>query len=202
MLFCQNHIYKVTLHVSVWVEIYLLRHKTMTFQVTLHVSVWVEIKIVATLQLFKQSRSTWACELKFTISLNFVSSALSRSTWACELKCIICTVCSCHWSHAPRERVSWNSIFKVSGNFSTASRSTWACELKCKSVQQHFGNLLSRSTWACELKWPHGRVGRYSQRGHAPRERVSWNVWSAMLIRGLPVTLHVSVWVEIKLLWN
>ena len=34
--------------------------------------------------------------------------------------------------------------------------------------------------------------------GHAPRERVSWNAWYVMQIRELQVTLHVSVWVEIK----
>ena len=33
--------------------------------------------------------------------------------------------------------------------------------------------------------------------GHAPRERVSWNCRFSMHWILLPVTLHVSVWVEI-----
>ncbi len=153
---------------------FLVRVIAYKFEVTLHVSVWVEIKIVATLQLFKQSRSTWACELKFTISLNFVSSALSRSTWACELKCIICTVCSCHWSHAPRERVSWNLYTRSKGDtckvtlhvsvwvemflhvyvtifwYVTLHVSVWVEILLIPYNQQLFW---SRSTWACELKY-------------------------------------------------
>ena len=56
---------------------------------------------------------------------------------------------------------------------------------------------MSRSTWACELKCGHSqRVPK--RRRHAPRERVSWNAWYVMQIRELQVTLHVSVWVEIK----
>ena len=55
-------------------------------RVTLHVSVWVEILVMIILLSMPWSRSTWACELKFT-NLTFTSSpALSRSTWACELK--------------------------------------------------------------------------------------------------------------------
>ena len=38
-----SHFPPVTLHVSVWVEICFRRRKKRTFQVTLHVSVWVEI---------------------------------------------------------------------------------------------------------------------------------------------------------------
>ena len=58
--------------------------------VTLHVSVWVEIQGRST-YCWKnhESRSTWACELKFFM---FVSPSLffaSRSTWACELKLIL-----------------------------------------------------------------------------------------------------------------
>ena len=54
----------VTLHVSVWVEIWNERHRGRGKRVTLHVSVWVEI-----------TRSLWN-----------VSLCRSRSTWACELK--------------------------------------------------------------------------------------------------------------------
>ena len=55
----------------------------------------------------------------------------------------------------------------------------------------------SRSTWACELKCgrakPHKSCGR-----HAPRERVSWNLLIRSQDNVILVTLHVSVWVEIK----
>ena len=55
----------------------------------------------------------------------------------------------------------------------------------------------SRSTWACELKCKPDIFEKTYER-HAPRERVSWNrhldVWRNV---GRPVTLHVSVWVEI-----
>ena len=34
--------------------------------------------------------------------------------------------------------------------------------------------------------------------GHAPRERVSWNVVFDFAINRFRVTLHVSVWVEIQ----
>ena len=54
----------VTLHVSVWVEIicdfFWCIHKI----VTLHVSVWVEIFVIGKGFLLFGSRSTWACELK------------------------------------------------------------------------------------------------------------------------------------------
>ena len=56
------------------------------------------------------------------------------------------------------------------------SRSTWACELKCWEVA------LSAAPW-----------------GHAPRERVSWNVYGRHIGLVSVVTLHVSVWVEIVL---
>ena len=81
----------VTLHVSVWVEIDVLdislydsrchapRERVswnfdvdgtdVWLTVTLHVSVWVEISILASQFLQFQSRSTWACELKLSISL-------------------------------------------------------------------------------------------------------------------------------------
>ena len=60
--------FAVTLHVSVWVEILPLRYVTVQPQVTLHVSVWVEIVRGGIFDAQYESRSTWACELKFTIS--------------------------------------------------------------------------------------------------------------------------------------
>ena len=79
-------------------------------RVTLHVSVWVEICNFLLCEVFRQSRSTWACELKYGNIHQNMFSFLSRSTWACELKSprlpVITTTCP---SHAPRERVSWNA---------------------------------------------------------------------------------------------
>ena len=54
--------------------------------VTLHVSVWVEIFVIGKGFLLFGSRSTWACELKFVLCCVHLLIALSRSTWACELK--------------------------------------------------------------------------------------------------------------------
>ena len=78
----------VTLHVSVWVEIQTAKSGWLSAAVTLHVSVWVEIPA------------------------SFVScfNAWSRSTWACELKWLVIKINIMIYSHAPRERVSWNSI--------------------------------------------------------------------------------------------
>ena len=101
----------VTLHVSVWVEIEKFGYTSWTDCVTLHVRVWVEIFCLLHKSFMGGSRSTWACELKFNVRWNYVIVSMSRSTWACELKC---TVVSSHWnrySHAPRERVSWNLTY-------------------------------------------------------------------------------------------
>ena len=79
-------VYPVTLHVSVWVEILRVYWKLMMMLVTLHVSVWVEMMITQKGIFVKQSRSTWACELKLNIHVFIVDDLKSRSTWACELK--------------------------------------------------------------------------------------------------------------------
>ena len=98
--------------------------------VTLHVSVWVEIFCLLHKSFMGGSRSTWACELKFDKSDSFINDTShaprervswneemakndnditkSRSTWACELK--------------------WNERHR--GSRGSRSRSTWACELK------------------------------------------------------------------------
>ena len=54
--------------------------------VTLHVSVWVEINVNLCDTIILQSRSTWACELKYGYIYTVLQIYLSRSTWACELK--------------------------------------------------------------------------------------------------------------------
>ena len=143
-----------------------------------------------------QSRSTWACELKCMVcnANPRVTSHAPRERVSWNYHFI--TLALYHASHAPRERVSWN-VSCVLSMFETPShapreRVSWntrcANYSKNSNVTLHVSvwveidrwsvsncHFQSRSTWACELKWPHGRISRYSQRGHAPRERVSWN---------------------------
>ena len=85
-------------------------------------------------------------------------------------------------SHAPRERVSWNADF------------LWnADETKCHAPRE-------RVSW--------NAIYNQLQNGglrHAPRERVSWNFSNNVCSFAPPVTLHVSVWVEIGTMlrnWN
>ena len=89
VLWFSQWLYAVTLHVSVWVEIKVKKWKEVNYNVTLHVSVWVEMENSTNKRRIRMSRSTWACELKYTLML----------------KCFL-------WAgHAPRERVSWNNPF-------------------------------------------------------------------------------------------
>ena len=81
-----------------------------------------------------------------------------------------------HWGHAPRERVSWNDKLKEGYKNDKTSRSTWACELKLNRFTRSAGLTWSRSTWACELKCA-----------------IISSHWNTN-----PVTLHVSVWVEMS----
>ena len=77
------------------------------------------------------------------------------------------------------------------------SRSTWACELKYIHETAWGGADTSRSTWACELKYTDS-TNYYNAGSHAPRERVSWNKKQQVNAGEQEVTLHVSVWVEMK----
>ena len=78
------------------------------------------------------------------------------------------------------------------------SRSTWACELKWFVRGGMKPKDESRSTWACELKYSCYLRNSY-RFCHAPRERVSWNIFYFKWCINLAVTLHVSVWVEIEI---
>ena len=144
----------VTLHVSVWVEIFIGFYSNFFALVTLHVSVWVEIyKNVGDLVRLT-SRSTWACELKCNFDAIQTILHKSRSTWACELKFYgRAKRYEDSTSHAPRERVSWNT--KAAEYFGydwvTLHVSVWV-------------EICRESVWAS------------SWTGHAPRERVSWNM--------------------------
>ena len=185
---------------SVWVEIIIYINQIIMICVTLHVSVWVEIFSCISQPLY--------------IPVTLHVSVWVEITYSSSKK-------SVDWSHAPRERVSWNSLiflqvflWKV-----TLHVSVWV-EIdrigeKINTVQ------MSRSTWACELKYyvsvhfvrhkchaPRERVSwninkfriKSNSFSHAPRERVSWNGIPRLRGPGLFVTLHVSVWVEIHLL--
>ena len=142
---------KVTLHVSVWVEISVSEDGTVVANVTLHVSVWVEIFDKLYKATPDESRSTWACELKWQA-------------------CIGCVRMPCH---APRERVSWNSkeLYRAQSDFVTLHVSVWV-EIHLMHISCHMTKVtlhvsvwveiprcqlaviikMSRSTWACELK--------------------------------------------------
>ena len=159
-------------------------------------SVWVEINTGKIIDVYKKSRSTWACELKLTLekSLTFTKS------------------------HAPRERVSWNAVilrkFEIDlnvtlhvsvwveiyvqfcENIDYLSRSTWACELKLLPYHAQMFERWSRSTWACELKLPD--TNKFTAKtSHAPRERVSWN---CQVHHFLPLHTSRSTWAcELKL---
>ena len=160
-------------------------------------SVWVEIH--------------WICKIKFTIrrhaprervSWNLIHSffflnlivTLHVSVWV-EIKN------SCNYSSIWRSRSTWACELKYKMMLKLAktckSRSTWACELKLRSFIPMNIYQSSRSTWACELKLSSLCQMIYLKR-HAPRERVSWNAILSIMKILYFVTLHVSVWVEIK----
>ena len=122
-------------------------------------------------------------------------------------------------SHAPRERVSWNTPIPrfyfwthvtlhvsvwveikpisepIATPMVTLHVSVWVEIHMYVTIFRYFG---SRSTWACELKSAKVSKG-ITAAGHAPRERVSWNNLHFCEWHLHFVTLHVSVWVEIKL---
>ena len=120
------------------------------------------------------SRSTWACELKF---LKFWKSPYihgSRSTWACELKCQTATAVSGADSHAPRERVSWNTLQNRIRNWpfchAPRERVSWngyCCSLGSNTTCHAPRERVSWNTSITKLL--------RTDCSHAPRERVSWN---------------------------
>ena len=125
--------YEVTLHVSVWVEIYNRPIYSKWPHVTLHVSVWVEISKIAMTTRSEVSRSTWACELKCSLSQLAQRTVMSRSTWACELKYQYIQGNTERRCHAPRERVSWNNwlskVFRNIFRHAPRERVSWNFEI-------------------------------------------------------------------------
>ena len=158
----QNEMY-VTLHVSVWVEIYPLLCVTEITLVTLHVSVWVEMQIRVLNRYCYLSRSTWACELKLSLEYNPIenySVTLHVSVWVeiisdtilqgddivtlhVSVWVEIWTFVNWQFLHIVTLHVSvWVEIcFNITAlPFSSLSRSTWACELKLKRF--HLGLII------------------------------------------------------------
>ena len=140
------------------------------YLVTLHVSVWVEIRTLLT-------------------PANIRDVTLHVSVWV-EIICDVARTADTI-RHAPRERVSWNSRHMLLRKQRRMSRSTWACELKYLPQKFGYDRARSRSTWACELKLQKSVYNR-SRKGHAPRERVSWNLVQAQSER--PEATSRSTW--------
>ena len=145
------------------------------------------------------SRSTWACELKWCNRDKELRPVSSRSTWACELKLMAAAVAIKTWSHAPRERVSWNQCdanylfgYKVTLHVSVWVEMKIGYDFRLKNIGH-----APRERVSWNLK---RQVKPREQCRHAPRERVSWNTLVPHGWIDMSVTLHVSVWVEISLL--
>ena len=146
-----------------------------------------------------ESRSTWACELKFPAynTPTYCHVTLHVSVWV-EISNIrawpparLVTLHVSVWVEIGRLS---HSALRLSG-----SRSTWACELKFDGKGVKNENVTSRSTWACELKCMSSGAGACALSRHAPRERVSWNYLAVFKhAHSILVTLHVSVWVEMN----
>ena len=117
-----------------------------------------------------RERVSWNCYDTEKIS----NATMSRSTWACELKFPVWPLLSEYSSHAPRERVSWNCKFAILSWYLavTLHVSVWV-EIVVMIERKICGSSHApreRVSWNVKgLSWPHGRTG------HAPRERVSWN---------------------------
>ena len=176
---------RVTLHVSVWVEIFLKKFYFLCITVTLHVSVWVEIVIITAPCLRNtrhapRERVSWNVHAtpllvrgvshapRERVSWNFISYYTwlahhrSRSTWACELKFLQGCSAGNSSCHAPRERVSWNDTIGIARFqvFVTLHVSVWV------------------EIGGCFLD-AHKRLR------HAPRERVSWNLLLRLFVKSL-----------------
>ena len=207
---------------SVWVEIGSSSQNSKRLRVTLHVSVWVEIRTEKGWHRSLGSRSTWACELKYAVKWVILPIGGSRSTWACELKWLFVTAtaillksrstwaCELKWRlSATRCWYIWvtlhvsvwvemnprQKLFKL--RFVTLHVSVWV-EMKWKILKT--APTMSRSTWACELK------SLYSFRPSATcfvtlHVSVWVEIWLFVTGRVVfTVTLHVSVWVEMSIL--
>ena len=161
-------------------------------------SVWVEILIAGTLSFGIASHAP-----RERVSWNILeekeknSSAGSRSTWACELKSAILfiTILVSNVTLHVSVWVEITFIFQMRVNL--ASRSTWACELK--SPRTASPRCAAGHAPRERVSWNFRRYNIWQDTSsHAPRERVSWNGFALHTMQASRVTLHVSVWVEIK----
>ena len=115
-----------------------------------------------------------------------------RVSWNCRFFLGFCQV----FRHAPRERVSWNDneVIENSTVNVTLHVSVWVEIWKKEKISKilicHAPR--ERVSWN---SFPYSCT--YQVASHAPRERVSWNDKYVICGYRIPVTLHVSVWVEI-----
>ena len=159
-------------------------------------SVWVEMTNTLFAVIESRSRSTWACELKFAECVypgwGRSHAPRERVSWnTTAIEPLTTQVC-----HAPRERVSWNwqdSHIRIYG-WVTLHVSVW---VEMPTAYNRQTSMSSRSTWACELKYLYLAI-QNTDIGHAPRERVSWNLCRINSRLTWLVTLHVSVWVNFR----
>ena len=169
------------------------------------------------------SRSTWACELKFSdaVPLSPIRTGHApreRVSWNFLFRPWTISV----FRHAPRERVSWNSkeLYRAQSDFVTLHVSVWVEIWYLERPKYLIFVTLHVSVWVeiADVTATYDGVtvtlhvsvwveiyrrGQFwgSWKGHAPRERVSWNVEIFVNLFRIHVTLHVSVWVEIAC-WN
>ena len=143
-------------------------------RVTLHVSVWVEIFCFRSPDSAMASRSTWACELKFFEKMQAFCwpchAPRERVSWNSRADRFFLQ----RTSHAPRERVSWNCYDRNGRPYERrhAPRERVSWNIYIRPLREVLK--MSRSTWACELKFLAILCKDFFW-GHAPRERVSWN---------------------------
>ena len=163
-------------------------------------SVWVEMITFSYFnQSARQSRSTWACELKLflnpfrvtpfqchapreRVSWNYFNQDIRRErvghaprervSWNCQMTYLKHELLS----HAPRERVSWNAKTSLKRSWPikvTLHVSVWV-EILNRERSDHLAWVtLHVSVWV-EMRLRRARQKRY--KCHAPRERVSWNI--------------------------
>ncbi len=187
--------------------------------VTLHVSVWVEIFIIGHFIVRLLSRSTWACELKLSLRLCWIvltgHAPRERVSWNAKVR----TNKQKGTGHAPRERVSWNDVLFINAlvhiRHAPRERVSWNVWWVCNDIRWHCHAPRERVSWnitewkksskisvtlhvsvwvemtgmpilvqSWESHAPRERVSwnydvplaMYEWNGHAPRERVSWNL--------------------------
>ena len=146
----------------------------MVFYVTLHVSVWVEIFTSNFVESSSESRSTWACELKlFSVAASWVyDSHAPRERVSWNVVMAAATI-QCN-GHAPRERVSWNLRYLVATSILPchAPRERVSWNKIPPSLRTQFAVTLHVSVW---VEISTAIPVENNSAGHAPRERVSWN---------------------------